>query len=1031
MNGRYRLGIDLGTNSLGWAMLTLNDTDRPVGIYRMGVRIFPNGRDPKTEVSLASARTSARGQRVRRERFLKRRSALLAKLVALGLFPAEQAAGRKLATLDPYELRTKALTEKIHPWHLGRALLHLARRRGFKSNRKDANSDEAKVTGPAIERLSEQLTKTGAATLGQLLYQRLEAGQPARFRPDAKSNYDLYPIRAFYEQEFAAIQTGQSQYHPTVAPADWEALRDIIFEQRPLKPQEKGRCRFLKDPSGKPLPRAPLAYPSFQEFRILSDANHLAYCEDPLSDYQSLNPSQRLIVLALLRSQKSVTFGKVRSKLGLPETARFNVESDRRNALAGDSVSALLSGDKYFGARWRELSFDQRDAIVGRLLDEGTNEADLKHAALTDWGLDEECAARVAALGPQDFPRGMAPFSSEFARLLVPRMAEGLRYSAAVEALGFKHALAGEDGTAPCLPYYGRAMPEAMVAAPRSSVPDERDFGRIANPTVHIALNQLRLVVNTLINRYGKPAQITVELARSLKLTAKQRSDLESEQLKNKRTNDGYRSELTALGVEDNYENRLRLRLWHELSDDVNDRCCIYSGTRIAQARLFSDAVEIDHILPFAATLDDSPANKVLCLREANRAKRKRSPYEAFNHDPAVDYRAVLDRAESLPANKRWRFRADAMDQFRRDNGFLRRQLTDTQYLAKVARRYLTTIATDVRVFPGRLTALLRHHWGLDTILADPESDRVAKNRADHRHHAIDALVVALADQAALVRIQQANEADRIQSIAAPLPWPSLRSDAAAATVNIVVSHRPDHNPAGRLHEETAYGPVRSTGRRPSQDWEHREGFNLVVRKPLIGLKAGELSTVRDMTLQARLRNHLDGIPDTDKTAWAAALHDFGVRTGVRTVRLLKIDGSARQVVGKNGSGVKWIIPGHVHSVTFWRLRDGKVEIHPVLVLDGNNPKFIPTRPKDPIARKLYTVHKGDLLRTVHRGETKTIRVKGINPSPTNFNLVCVPHNAANDNNKFTIQLGRVLKTQTRLLHVDPIGNVQDPGPLQ
>jgi CRISPR-associated endonuclease Csn1 len=1031
MNGRYRLGIDLGTNSLGWTMLTLDDTNKPVGIFRMGVRIFPDGRDPKTEVSLASARTLARSQRVRRERYLKRRSALIAKLIALGLFPADQASGRKLATLDPYELRTKALTEKIHPWHLGRALLHLARRRGFKSNRKDAKSDDAKITGPAIERLNEKLKASGAATIGELLHRRVAAGQPARFRPDAKSNYDLYPTRALYDQEFAAIQTGQSPHHPTVTAADWQALHDIIFDQRPLKPQEKGRCRFLKDSKGKALPRAPVAYPSFQEFRILSDANHLSYCDDPLSAYQPLNAAQRAIVLALLRAQKSVTFGRIRSKLGLAETARFNLESDRRDALTGDSVAALLSGSKYFGARWHDFSLRQRDEIVDRLLNEEADESALKRAARDEWGLDEEAATRVAALTPNDLPRGTAPFSGEFARLIVPKMNEGLRYSSAVEAVGFKHALAGEDGTAPYLPYYGKAMPEAMVDAPRSRVAEEHDFGRIANPTVHIALNQLRLVVNTLIARYGKPAEIAVELARSLKLTARQRSELESEQRENKRRNDSYRAELASLGVEDNYENRLRLRLWHELSSDVNDRCCIYTGTRIAQARLFSDAIEIDHILPFSATLDDSPANKVLCLREANRAKRKRSPYDAFNHDPEVDYRAVLDRAESLPGNKRWRFRADAMDRFHEQNGFLRRQLTDTQYLAKVARRYLTTIATDVRVFPGRLTALLRHHWGLDTILARQQGDRIEKNRADHRHHAIDALVVGLADQTALQRIQRANEADHLHGIAAPPPWPNLREDAAAAIDRIVVSHRPDHNPAGRLHEETAYGPVRSIGRRPSQDWEHREGYNLVVRKPLIGLKAGELVTVRDMTLQARLRRHLDGVADTDKTAWTAALHEFGRLTGVRTVRLLKKDRSARQVRGKDGRGEKWIIPGQVHSITFWRLRDGKVDVHPVLVLDGNDPNFVPTRPKDPIARKLFTIHKGDLLRTVHLGETKTVRVKGLKPSPSNFNLVCAPHTAAIDNTDFTIRLGRVLTTQTRLLHVDPIGNVQDPGPLQ
>jgi len=128
---------------------------------------------------------------IRRERFLKRRADLLAKLIALGLFPKDKTTGRNLATLDPYELRVRALRdEKLHPFHLGRALLHLARRRGFKSNRKSVKTDEAKVTGPAIGRLEAALD---GKTIGQVLQQRLAQGQPTRFRPGANQAYDLYP----------------------------------------------------------------------------------------------------------------------------------------------------------------------------------------------------------------------------------------------------------------------------------------------------------------------------------------------------------------------------------------------------------------------------------------------------------------------------------------------------------------------------------------------------------------------------------------------------------------------------------------------------------------------------------------------------------------------------------------------------------------------------------------------------------------------------------------------------------------------
>ena len=1022
---RYRLGLDLGTNSLGWSMLELDENNYPVRVHRLGVRIFSDGRDPKTEVSLAAARTQARGQRIRRERFLKRRTDLLAKLVALGLFPSDKNVGRNLATLDPYELRSKALNEKLHPFHVGRALLHLARRRGFKSNRKSAKTDEAKVTGPAIAKLESALD---GKTIGQLLQQRLAQGQPTRFRPNSKQGYDLYPTRAMYEREFDEIVRSQKPQHEKISESDWQALRKIIFDQLPLKAPARGRCRFLKGADGKPLERAPLALPSFQQFRILSDANHLAYRDDLGSPAQPLTPAQREIVLDLLRTQKTRSFGKLRTALNLPETARFNLESDKRDELAGDSVAYLLANKKYFGRRWHDLPLAQRDAIVTDLLDDSIEDDVLRLRAEQVWGLSAEAATAIVELSPQDFPRGMAPFSGEFSRRLVPPMLTGLGYAAAVEAIGFKHSLANDDGRAESLPYYGKAMPESTTLAPKSHVADEREFGRIANPTVHIALNQLRIVVNTLIAHYGKPAQITLELARNLKLTTKQRVELEKEQAKNKKNNDRLRHELRDFGEPDDYDNRLRLKLWEELKGDLHARLCPYSGRPIPRSILFTDEVEIDHILPFGATLDDSPANKILALRAANRAKGKRSPHEAFGAD-AANYADILDRAAQLPGNKRWRFQSDAMDKFRDTQGFLHRQLTDTQYLAKISARYLTTICppSGVKVFPGRLTALLRHHWGLDTLLAQPDADRIAKNRADHRHHAIDALVVALADQRTLLHIQHANEANRIGDISVPTPWAKLRPEAESAVAAIIVSHRPNHNPAGQLHEETAYGAVRKERRRPNQNWEHEQGYGLVVRKPISGLKSGDLETIRDHTLRAKLLAHLDGTTSEDKTAWAAALASFTEQTGVRTVRLLKKDVTARRFLSGEGHHAKFLIPGDVHSISFGILPGGKIDVSPVTLLDANNSKFVPSR--HPAARKLFTIHKGDALRTIHKGEMKTVIVCGLRPSEGNRYVVCLQHTAADKSATFTIQFTRILLTQTRLIHVNPIGDVQDSGP--
>jgi CRISPR-associated endonuclease Csn1 len=1052
-------------------MVDLNSEGKPAAIRRMGSRIFSDGRDPKSGQTLAADRTTVRGQRTRRDRAIRRRDQLLLTLCRLGLLPQDAETARKLATQDPYQLRAEAPQKALPPFHLGRALMHLAKRRGFQSNRRTPAKDAEGNTKEAMKRLHEQLA---GQTLGQFLYKQITKGRGARFRPSSEStgkpkkDFPLYPERAMYKSEFAAIREGQQSHHK-LAPSDWDHLEKLIFFQRELRVPERGKCRFISGES-----RASLALPSFQQFRLLSDANHLGYRLDPFGAVQLLDATQRATVLSLTRTQKTVGFDKLRTKLKLPDTARFNLQSDKREKLEGDPVAALFAGKKLFGPRWHELPLADRDEIVASVLDLEEHDALRRVGArhgLTDAALDE-----FSNLNPDDLPCGTARFSATALRRLVPELEKGLKYNEAVAACGWSHTTTPEDGSAPLLPYYGKAMPDSVVPSPNSKVGDEKIYGRFPNPTVHIALNQLRVVVNALITRYGKPAEINVELARDLKMSKRQRDELLKEQAQNTKKNaarDAFIDEINAThGTKfaKNYDNRLRIRLWQELSDDINSRCCPYTGQRITPAKLFTDEIEIDHILPFGATCDDSPANKILCLRNANRDKRKRSPYEAFGHSPhGYDYAEILTRAEHIPGNKRWRFQADAMEKFRDENRFQARQLVDTQHLGRAAHRYLTCIVppTGIRVSPGRITALLRHHWGLETILAPSDAaDRGGKNRADHRHHAIDALVIALLDHRLLNFIRAANaaEEDLNNGIEIPLPWKTFRADAAAEIEKIFVSHRPDHNPAGSLHESTFYGPVGQDRRRPEQQWEIDKGYDLVYRVGIETLgeenldsKSTKSGCVRDRALRERLRTCILSIPSEirdhggDKKKRAAfdkavslAFAQFGAANKIRTVRIVKKKASVSLTHRGRDTG-RYVLPSGIDHVAIWLTK--RPSIAPVAIaadrLSVNRSDFKPKRPTyidetgqlraDPTARKIFVVRNGDFLRTIHDGVLKTVLVTSL--SPSNGYLRCKPiKNALPDSDKeagsFTIQFSRILATQTRLIHVTPIGDVRDPGPL-
>jgi CRISPR-associated endonuclease Csn1 len=236
---------------------------------------------------------------------------------------------------------------------------------------------------------------------------------------------------------------------------------------------------------------------------------------------------------------------------------------------------------------------------------------------------------------------------------------------------------------------------------------------------------------------------------------------------------------------------------------------------------LLGDEVEVEHILPFSETLDDSLNNKTVAMRQANRVKGNKTPWAAFGavSIDGFDYAEILERAQSMPRAKRYRFAEDGYKQWLRDDaGFLPRALNDTRYLSKVAKEYVSLICPqNTRVIPGRMTAMLRRQFGLNSVLGHTGE----KNRDDHRHHAVDACVIAVTDQGLLQRFARASASARERSLhrlvdEMPLPWPSYREHVERAVNRIWVSHKPDHGHEGAMHNDTAYallgdGKVRTT----------------------------------------------------------------------------------------------------------------------------------------------------------------------------------------------------------------------------
>lgn len=1081
----YRLGIDLGTNSIGWWMVELDKDGIPCGSLGGGSRIFSDGRNPKDQSSLAVERRVPRGMRRRRDRYLDRRSGLMGLLVAFGLMPDDEAERKALEGLDPYALRAAALDRALSPHELGRALFHLNQRRGFKSNRKTDSGDDDIETGIVKERIGELhrlMEKANARTLGEFLHKRQLKGRMVRARPEA----GFYPDRKMYEDEFDAIHTVQSP-HQTLRPEQWEALRDIIFYQRPLKPVDPGWCLLEEGEQ-----RAHRALPITQEFRMVQEANNLRV-QSPGEPARRLTMAERDKVLGHLRTQKELKLDRMLKLLKLPSGSTVNLFDDQRTLLKGEETAARLTHKDIFGKAWLDLSMERRTEIVRKLLDIEKPE-EIERIAQAEWGLDEGAAKKLAG---KALPDGYARLSEKAIDRLLPIMEEqGLNYAEAVAEVPEygHHSDFRPDEARDFLPYYAEVLSRHCVGADPSKPKEDETahYGRLANPTVHIGLNQIRRVINRLIEVHGKPEEIVVELARDLKMNKEQKDEARRKNSANETANREREAKIRAAGVAPSPHLLRKLRLWEEQKVGTV-YLCPFTGEPISFEMAIGAATEIEHILPFSRTLDDSMANKVLCLREANRAKRDRAPHEAFQNNPTIGgrkyvYDDILFRTDKLEGNKRWRFHADAMERFENEErGFLDRQLNETKYLSRIARSYLSHLYNEkaegrlrVRAIPGKLTAMLRGKWRLSDLLPGhnraPAADAPPrKNRDDHRHHALDAFVIAMTDQRLLQLISQLNtDADRKRLIdAIPAPWEEFdREVLRNQLARLTVAHKADHGTPGKqgkttgaLHNDTAYGIVG-----PGKNGNTQ----VVYRVPLARFATPDaldkgLPSIRDIALRSSLIAAWEAFkaappdltnpddPDSRKkpknlaVTFTEMVASDGIEIGgritkVRRVRICDELGVIPIKDRKTGLPYKAYKPDGNEFAEVWALPDGSWRTVIVRRFDANQPDFNTTNLRNhddpaqrlhPAAKKLMRLHNGDIGAIGEGAERRILRVCKMSTESGKEYIYLADHNEGNVDARVRAKELKYLKESCdglrkknfRKVGVDEIGRLTDPGP--
>lgn len=767
----YRLALDMGTSSIGWAIINLDETGTPNNIIAMGVRKFNSGRADKTQEPLAAQRRVKRGMRRQKNRFKRRQSKLLNLLISLNLMPTEKMEKRLVTHCNhasfiamahnPYALRAQAIKQYLPHYALGRVLFALSQRRGYKSNRLEGGKKEGKPAGKIqgdIDGLTAAIQAGNFRTLGEYLAACIKENKPVldsnggNRRKGPRSN--LQTTRKMYEDEFAVIKEKQGD-HQGLTSENWKEIKSTIFSQRPLKTVECGKCELYgpQGLEGTEYQRAYAADPLNQKLRVWQDINNLKIIEHGVARH--LNNAQRQALYKELSTKKSVSLSnKLKKLLNITQDATFNLNKAKSGEkLIGLETDISLSVSEAFGNKWFTLLPEDQTKII-KLLQTETDEEKCIKSLIENFDVSEIQAEYINNIKIES---GTSRYCARAVQEILAKISctciesNTNRYMSVTEAvaeLGSGYTTKQKIESDARLHYYAAMMAEVGMHNNSRTNPEERKFGVIGNPTVHIGLNQLRLVVNTIIDTYGLPQTVAIELARDLKMNKADKNELKSQQDANKKLRDTMIAECAKEGVSVNPDSRddfLKYKLWHELDKDPLNRKCIYSGTTISLGMLMSgEKVQIEHILPRSRTLDDSPPNLTVAMRDANKAKGDQTPHEYWHEKP--EYADILARIESLPKSKQWRFQENAMQKLQDEEGWLSSMLNDTRYLSKITQRYMLFICSDVQVSPGRLTAKARSQWFGKILEKDRDND--------HRHHAVDALTVGLLDRRTIQQAQ-------------------------------------------------------------------------------------------------------------------------------------------------------------------------------------------------------------------------------------------------------------------------------------
>jgi len=776
------LGLDIGIASIGWAVV-----DQEKETIRDGVFLFDKAETPKEGKSLNLARSSARSHRKTLSRKVHRLKKLKNILMQNNICRSSE------IIESPWKLRKDGLYRKLDTSELFVVIYHIAKRRGYHSNRiSDFENEDGKVK-EGIKNNKNAFKSANSLTIGEFLYDKYN-GTHIRNKRDT---YYRTITRDLLRAEVTVLFEKQRGYGHVLS-ADFERkITGIMFDQKPTGSVKEmvGPCTFESDEK-----RAPKNCYHIERYVAWQRLNQIKIQSD-LGETKQITLEDKKSLITKIHTQTKFTFKQLRTYLKLNENYKFNlVNYNVKSKTKADPESKTFIELKgYHDLRkclekkcskedWIKLEEDKQtiDKIVEIF-------AYFKDDKLIRSKLEKLDGVPSKWVDPMleniNFSK-MAHISLKAAKRILPEMEKGDPVHIATEKVGYSIKQLFQ-GHSKCLP-----------------LPTKEDLYVLTNPVVKRAFYRTRKIINAIIQKSEfdstyKFEKIHIELARNIKKSLAERKKDENINNENQENNRKAESFCKEMDLPINGKNITKVKLFNEQTE-----ICPYSMEPLTIDELKDEtALEIEHIIPRSISFNNSFTNLLLVKSKSNREKSNQLAGEYLKKIGQYDQSIAFCEKTAMSKPKLTLLKKTILSDSEKES-FNERNLTDTRYLSVFIKDFIqkhlkfdSSTENKQYVFTrsGKITSMLRQMWG------------ISKDRSkDDKHHAIDAIILAcstnyMVQQLSTYMAKLETTTSNKKQPGFRWPWKTFRDDLNQSLSDIKCVRTPQKKISGLLHKQTLY----------------------------------------------------------------------------------------------------------------------------------------------------------------------------------------------------------------------------------